>query len=135
VKLEGALLAAALARVTPDRVHGALGALAAAAIGAAGHQRAPVRVLALSALDALVPLGGEALPVLLAESVIPALRGVRFDRTPSVRRELGRLSARWLGALPPWALKARGAEAALTAIVLALCADESPDVQESTLSA
>jgi hypothetical protein len=80
-----------------------------------GHQRGPVRVSALEALRAIVPLGAESLPATLADSVLPALRVLRFDRSPPVRKVLATTAAHWLNELPSHARA--GVDASLLSIL------------------
>jgi hypothetical protein len=70
-------------------------------LGNLTHQRGPVRVSALEALQAVIPLGAESLQRVLTDSVFPALRILRFDRTPPVRKALATVAASWLNVLPP----------------------------------
>ena len=130
VKLEAAAATVALARVAPARVASVLEGLTRAAVGALAHQRAPVRVAALTTLAALLPLGGEGLVTILHDIVFPpTLAHLRFDRTTTVRKALATTLAHWLsGALPPHALAARGTEPMLLLLTTALAADEDEHV-------
>lgn len=66
-------------------------------LGLLGHQHARIRSQGLQALGGLVGAGHDAMGVLMEEHVLPVLRRLVFDRTPSVRRELGRVVGAWLG--------------------------------------
>ena len=91
-----------LCTAVPDRVHLALGGLAGASVGCLGHQRGPVRAAALVALQTLLPLGGDTLPTVLHDTVLPAWRlHTRFDRTPSVRKALALACGHLLGGGAP----------------------------------
>lgn len=76
--------------------------LAQAAVGAFGHQRAPVRLAALQALGAVLladaRYSGGALRS-WADALLPALLQLTNDRTPSVRQELVRVSVALLDGL------------------------------------
>ena len=137
IKCEALAAVVRLGEAAPGRVAGVLGALAGACVGCLGHQRGPVRAAALAALQATLPLGGESLPAVLADAVLPALRAhARFDRTPSVRRALAGALGHWLGgALPLHALRAQRAEPALLYLLAGLLADETPEVAEAALAA
>jgi hypothetical protein len=122
------LVSAAAAGRAPLDMSFYVGPLVAAFTPALSHQRAPVRLGALEAIDALLPLGGEGLERLLSETLLPVLRQhTRFDRTPSVRRQLGAALAHWLQALPWRALGAK-LEGGVLALSLGLVADEAPEV-------
>jgi len=122
------LVSAAAAGPAPLDMSFYVGPLVAAFTPALSHQRAPVRLGALEAIDALLPLGGEGLERLLAETLLPVLRQhTRFDRTPSVRRQLGASLAHWLQALP-WRALGPKLEGAVLALSLGLVADEAPEV-------
>jgi hypothetical protein len=137
IKCEALGACVLLGRAVPERVHGALGGLAGACVGCLGHQRGPVRAAALLALQRLLPLGGESLPSVLCDTVLPALRlHVRYDRTPSVRKALAVALAHWLGgALPPFALRSQRAEATIFYLLAGLLADDTPEVAEAALEA
>jgi hypothetical protein len=138
VKVEAAGGVARLCAAAPARVGAALSALAAACVGALAHQRGPVRVAALGALAALLPLGGESLPTVLRDTVLPALKvHLRYDRTASVRRALAAALGGWLrGGLPPHVLASRAVgEPQLLLLLAGLAADESREVAEAALAA
>jgi len=133
VKVEAAHACVHLARAVPEHLHAVASALARAAVLNLTHQRGPVRVVALSALHAVVPCAGESLPSLLSETVLPAMLSIRFDRTPSVRKQVGTMAGDWLTALPSHAGPAT--EHKLLHLLVALSADDTPEVSASGLAA
>jgi len=130
IKCEAVAGVGLLCAAVPERVHHGLGGLAGACVGCLGHQRGPVRGAALGALATLLPLGGDTLPSVLHDTVLPPLRiHLRFDRTPSVRRALASACAGWLGGgLPAYVLKSRNTEAILVHMLTGLCSDETEEV-------
>lgn len=88
VKVEAAVTVMRLAAALPDDVHLVTGQLTRALLPLLSHQRGPVRLAALEALQALLPLGGESLSALLDETVLPTVQLQRFDRLVSVRKQL-----------------------------------------------
>ena len=137
VKVEAALGVGFLCAAVPAHVHLVLGGLAGACVANLGHQRAPVRVAAVGALQVLLPLGGESLPTVLHDVVLVALKQhARFDRTASVRRATCAAVSHWLGgALPHHALSSRGAEAQLLVLLCSFAADETHEVAAAAVEA
>lgn len=132
VKVEAASAASHLASATPDRIHLALQPLVTALVANLGHQRGPVRLASLSALHRILPLGGESLSRVMNEVALPALRALRFDRTPSVRRQLAVTTSQLLQSLPSDVLSST--EHHLVALQLTLMADETMEVGEQALA-
>jgi len=98
------------------------------------HQRGPVRVGALDAVTALLPLGGESTPRVAMEVVLPALKSLRFDRLPAVRKQLACAVGGLLRHLPPFALHAESLDAHLLSLLAGLIADETGEVGAQALS-
>ena len=90
-----------------------------------GHQHSRVRVCALQALAAAVPCGSEALPHLMDEILLPAVRKVVLDQSPSVRKQLVITLAAWM-AQPE---QIGQFEASVFPILLAGVTDDAPDVR------
>lgn len=128
VKVEASTTVLHLATAAPEKIHMTLNILATALINNFNHQRGPVRLSALSALHVILPLGGESLPNVFLNTVLPALRALRFDRTPSVRKQLASTVGYLQYALPNDVLSSH--EPALLTLLAGLMADEANDVAE-----
>ena len=132
VKIESATALSDLLASTPGVAHRMLDALASPLSVNLSHQRNTVRLAALDALHRLLPLGGESLPRVFADVVLPAVRSLTFDRTAGVRKQLALTAGHWLGSLP---LQCRDvSDAPLLVLLAALMADENGDVAELALS-
>ncbi|TYZ59531.1 hypothetical protein PybrP1_003449 [[Pythium] brassicae (nom. inval.)] len=129
VKKAAADCAVVLARGWRADVALQLGAIVKPMVTNLGHQHSRVRVGALQALEALVPCGADALPELMKDVVLPAIRKVLFDRAPSVRKQFVVMLATWFAQIR----EIRQFQAPLFPLLLAGVVDESPEVQQSTL--
>ena len=141
VKLEAASGVIHLAALLPGSIHLCLGQLVKALLPNLGHQRGPIRLAVLEALQAILPLGGESLPSLLADTVLPSVNILRFDRVVSVRKQLCSLLATVMtrfGSSDSSSLSSDEVTASIcsTALYLLACllSDDTPEVCETALT-
>jgi hypothetical protein len=120
----------------PSELSFLVGPLVTAFAPSLSHQRAAVRLSMLEAISALVCVcnsdnegsGGEGLERLFNEVLLPVLKlHVRFDRMPSVRKQLAVSLGQWLSVLP-WNVVGGKIEGTCLAMLLSLTADEAPEV-------
>jgi len=128
VKVEAATAMQLLCVAAPSKVRLSLAPLVSVCVGNMSHQRGPVRLSSLLAIEAMLPLGVDGLQTVMLTTALPALRTLRFDRTPGVRKALAASVAKLLSSLPNELLSVGGCEAQLILLSLALMADETEEV-------
>lgn len=133
VKAEAATAMQLLCIAAPTKVRLSLAPLVGVCVGNMSHQRGPVRLSSLLAIEAMLPLGVDGLQTVMLSTALPALRTLRFDRTPGVRKALAATVAKLLSSLPNELLSVGGCEAQLILLSLALMADETEDVTAHAL--
>ncbi|CAH0477374.1 unnamed protein product [Peronospora belbahrii] len=95
-----------------------------------GHQHSRVRVCALQALEAAVPCGSEALPVLMKQVLLPTMSKVVLDHAASVKKQLAITLAAWFAQIE----QIQQFEASILPMFLAGIVDESPEVRTLCLA-
>ena len=128
VKVEAATAIQHLCVAAPTKVRLSLAPLVNVCVANMSHQRGPVRLSSLLAIESMLPLGVDGLQTVMLSTALPALRTLRFDRTPGVRKALACTVAQLLSSLPNELLSVGGCEAQLILLSLALMADETDEV-------
>lgn len=92
------------------------------------HQRSAVRLAALKAVSTSLRCCQEAGTTVLKENVIPKFNMLLFDRSPTVRKELGAVAVSLLAQVPPSVLE--DCCTSLEYICLSLHADDTDEVAQ-----
>jgi dynein assembly factor 5 len=133
VKKESTICIRLIAKASPESLRAHVTPLTKAVVANMGHQHSKVRQSSVQALAVLLPcVGADGVEKLLDEKevLIPQLRKMVYDRTPTVRKEFMKMLLRWLRKIET----VHQFEAKLLPLLLAGLADENPEVQKFTLT-